>query len=159
MASIILRRWGWGRAPWTMHRRWDFTPQNLEFYAPKLGILRTKTSNFTRQNLGFYAPKLGILRAKTWDFRHQTLGFYAPKLGILRKKFGFYHQNLGFHPPKFGILRAKTWDFTFISHLASWLRTRRFSSLLFDPPEPQIIGKTQCFATFLPFRAPGSSFS
>ena len=26
------------------------------------------------------------------------------------------------------------------------------ASLLFDPPEPQIIGKTQCFATFLPFR-------
>ena len=32
------------------------------------------------------------------------------------------------------------------------------ASLLFDPPEPQIIGKTQCFATFLPFRVPGSSF-
>ena len=32
------------------------------------------------------------------------------------------------------------------------------ASLLFDPPEPQIIGKTQRFATFLPFRAPGSSF-
>ena len=32
------------------------------------------------------------------------------------------------------------------------------ASLLFDPLEPQIIGKTQCFATFLPFRAPGSSF-
>ena len=31
------------------------------------------------------------------------------------------------------------------------------ASLLFDP-ESQIIGKTQCFATFLPFRAPGSSF-
>ena len=30
--------------------------------------------------------------------------------------------------------------------------------LLFDPPEPQIIGKTQCFATFLPFRASASSF-
>ena len=30
--------------------------------------------------------------------------------------------------------------------------------LLFDPLEPQIIGKTQCFATFLPFRAPASSF-
>ena len=27
------------------------------------------------------------------------------------------------------------------------------ASLLFDPPAPQIIGKTQCFATFLPFRA------
>ena len=46
----------------------------------------------------------------------------------------------------------------FISHLARWLRTRRFSDLLFDPPEPQIIGKTQCFATFLPFRASASSF-
>ena len=33
------------------------------------------------------------------------------------------------------------------------------ASLLFDPPEPQIIGKTQCFATFLPFRASPSSFS
>ena len=33
------------------------------------------------------------------------------------------------------------------------------ASLLFDPPEPQIIGKTQCcFATFLPFRAAGPSF-
>ena len=32
------------------------------------------------------------------------------------------------------------------------------ASLLFDPREPQIIGTTQCFATFLPFRAPGSSF-
>ena len=32
------------------------------------------------------------------------------------------------------------------------------ASLLFDPPEPHIMGKTQCFATFLPFSAPGSSF-
>ena len=32
------------------------------------------------------------------------------------------------------------------------------ASLLFDPPEPQTIGKTQCFATFLPFRASASSF-
>ena len=31
------------------------------------------------------------------------------------------------------------------------------ASLLFDPPEPQIIGKTQCFATLLPFRVPASS--
>ena len=31
----------------------------------------------------------------------------------------------------------------FMSHLASWLRTRRFSEPTFDPPEPQIIGKTQ----------------
>ena len=32
------------------------------------------------------------------------------------------------------------------------------ASLLFDPPEPQIIRKTQWIATFLPFRASASSF-
>ena len=32
------------------------------------------------------------------------------------------------------------------------------ASLLFDPPEPQIIGNTQWIATFLPFRASASSF-
>ena len=32
------------------------------------------------------------------------------------------------------------------------------ASLLFDPPEPQIIGKTPCLATFLPFRASPSSW-
>ena len=32
------------------------------------------------------------------------------------------------------------------------------ASLFLDPSEPQIIGKTQCFATFLPFRASLSSF-
>ena len=31
-------------------------------------------------------------------------------------------------------------------------------SLLFDPSKPQIIGKTRCFATFLSFRAPVSSY-
>ena len=36
--------------------------------------------------------------------------------------------------------------------------TTALASLLFDHPEPQIIGKTHCFAAFLPFRAPGSSF-
>ena len=32
------------------------------------------------------------------------------------------------------------------------------ASLLFNPPESQITGKTQCFATFLPFLASASSF-
>ena len=32
------------------------------------------------------------------------------------------------------------------------------ASLLFNPPEPQNHEKTQSFATFLPFRAPASSF-
>ena len=41
----------------------------------------------------------------------------------------------------------------FISHLASWLRTRRFSEPTFRPS-----GALKCFATFLPFRASASSF-
>ena len=32
------------------------------------------------------------------------------------------------------------------------------ASLLFDPPQTQNHETTQCFATFLPFRAPASSF-
>ena len=47
---------------------------------------------------------------------------------------------------------------TFISHLASWLRTRRFSEPTFRPPEPQIIGKHSVSRLFLPFRASASSF-
>ena len=41
----------------------------------------------------------------------------------------------------------------FISPLNSYLRTRRFPSLLFDPAHPQIIEKTQHVATSLTFRA------
>ena len=37
----------------------------------------------------------------------------------------------------------------FISHLASWLRTRRFSDPVFDPPEPQITGKTRLSYLFV----------
>ena len=46
----------------------------------------------------------------------------------------------------------------FISHLPRWLRTRRFSEPTFRPSGATNIGKTQCFATFLPFRVPASSF-
>ena len=46
----------------------------------------------------------------------------------------------------------------FISHLARWLRTRRFSEPTFRPSGATNHQKTQCFATFLPFRASASSF-
>ena len=63
-----------------------------------------------------------------------------------------------------GVLYILTWECAsrhngaqfFISHLA-WLRTRRFSEPTFRPSGATIIGKTLCFATFLPFRAPASS--
>ena len=56
------------------------------------------------------------------------------------------------------VLRATTaCNFSFLIWPAS-SAPAALASLLFDPPEPQIIGKTQCFATFLPFLASASSF-
>ena len=60
-----------------------------------------------------------------------------------------------------GVLYILTWKCAsrhngvqfFIAPVASCSAPAALASLLFDPPEPQIIGKTQCFATFLPFRA------
>ena len=47
----------------------------------------------------------------------------------------------------------------FIPHLTTWLRTRRFSEPTFRPSgATNHWKKTQCFATFLLFHAPGSSF-
>ena len=43
-------------------------------------------------------------------------------------------------------------------HLSAGSAPAALASLLFDPPEPQIIGKTQCFATFLPLQQSASSF-
>ena len=55
-----------------------------------------------------------------------------------------------------GHRRAKFRDF--VHPLTESMLVAPLASLLFDPPEPQIIGKTRCFATFLPFRTPASSF-
>ena len=63
-------------------------------------------------------------------------------LYILTSKCGFYHNSVQF----------------FISHLARLLRTHRFSEPTFRPSRATDHWKTQCFATFLPFCAPGSSF-
>ena len=46
----------------------------------------------------------------------------------------------------------------FISHLPRWLRTRRFSEPTFRPSGATNMGIIYCFATFLPFRPPASSF-
>ena len=46
----------------------------------------------------------------------------------------------------------------FISHLARWLRTRRFSEPTFRPSGATNHWENTCFATMLPFRAPATSF-
>ena len=58
-----------------------------------------------------------------------------------------------------GALYILTWTCNFSSLIwPAGSAPAALASLLLDPPEPQIIGKTQCFATFLPFRAPGKFF-
>ena len=84
-------------------------------------------------------PNLVCLYILTWKCasRHNGVHFFD----ISTSKSGpnvvcFVHFDLGmcFAPQR----RA-------IFHLSSG------QLALFDPPEPQIVGKTQCFATFLPF--------
>ena len=65
-----------------------------------------------------------------------------------------------------GVLSILTWKCAsrhngvhfFMSHLASWLRTRRFSEPTFRPSGATNHWKTQWIATFLSFRASTSSF-
>ncbi len=58
---------------------------------------------------------------------------------------------LGLHVPSGNKERASHHSGVqfFISHLARWLRNRRFSKpTVFDPPDPQIIGKHHVFRNF-----------
>ena len=77
-------------------------------------------------------------------FRHVNLQKWSETVS-------FWHFWLG------NVLRATTACIFFISHLTTWLRTRRFSEPTLRPSGATNHWKTQWLATFLPFRAPGSS--
>ena len=79
--------------------------------------------------------------------RHNAMHFFnisTSKSGPALRCFVPFHFEIGCAPQ-----RRATFHVSAPAALAS---------LLFDPPEPQSHEKTQCFATFLPFRAPASSF-
>ena len=57
-----------------------------------------------------------------------------------------------------GVLYLFTWKCASCQNGVQFFIPAALASLLFDPPEPQIIGETQCFATFLPFLS-SDSFS
>ena len=99
---------------------------------------------------------------RTWCFVHFDLEMcFAPQRRALFRHCNFQKRSdaevfcicsLG------NVLRATT-ACTFSSLIwPAGSAPAALASLLFDPPELQIIGKTQCFATFLPFRASASSF-
>ena len=101
-------------------------------------------------------------------------------IGFDRRERYIYNINWIGRNPKFSIflrvttLVVRTWCVLYIltwkcaschngvqcsiSHLARWLRTRRFSEPTFRPSGASNHWKAQCFATLLPFRATGSSF-
>ena len=117
-----------------------------------------------------------VLRATTactfWTSRLPKVVRTPSVLYILTSKCASRHNGVHFFDiatskggRRWGVLYILTWKcasrhngvhFFDISTSKSGPRPPVFNTL-FDPPEPQIIGKTRCFATFLPFRASVSS--
>ena len=103
-------------------------------------VLRATTAcTFTTSQLMCFAPQRRAL------FRHRNVQKWSEPVVFCTFWLG-------------NVLRATT-ACTFSSLIwPAGSAPAALASLLFDPPEPQIIGKTQWIATFLPFRASASSF-
>ena len=119
-------------------------------------VLRTTTAcTFSTSQL----PKLLRTRQFLTHFtskcasRHNAVPFFdisTSKSGPALTCFVPFHFEIGFAPQRRATFHLSSSQMS--PHPAA------LASLLFNPPEPQNHEKTQCFATFLPFRAPASSF-
>ena len=118
-------------------------------------VLRATTAcTFLTSQLPKVVRRWGVLYILTWKCasRHNGVHFFD----MSTSKSGpdlvcFVHFDLEI------VLRATTaCNFSSLIWPAS-SAPAALASLLFDSPEPQIIGKTQWIATFLPFRASVSS--
>ena len=119
-------------------------------------VLRATTAcTFSTSQLPKVVRRWGVLYILTWKctLRHNGVHFF----NISTSKSG--PRMVCFVPFWVGnVLRATTaCNFSSLIWPAG-SAPAALASLLFDPPEPQIIGKTQWIATFLPFRASPSSF-
>ena len=155
------------------------------FWLPN--VLRATTAcTFSTSQLPKVLRSWGVLRILTWKCasRHNGVHFFdiatsksAPKL----RCFAHFDLEMCFAPQRralFRHLNFQKWSENGVL-CTFWLRNvlrattacnfssliwpagsapAALASLLFDPPEPQIIGKIQCFAAFLPFLASASSF-
>ena len=119
-------------------------------------VLRATTAcTFSASQLPKVVRRWGVLYILTSKCasRHNGMHFFdisTSKSGPRMVCFVHFHFAMCFAPQRRAIFHLSS------GQLAP--RPAALASLLFDPPEPQIIGKTQCFATFLPFRASASSF-
>ena len=157
----------------------------LTFWLPN--VLRATTAcTFSTSQLPKMLRSWGVLYIFTWKCasRHNGVHFFdisTSKSGPELVCFVHFDLEMCFAPQRLALFRylnCQKWSApllfcTFwLGNVLSATTACNFSSLvwpagsahaalaslLFDPPEPQIIGKTQCFATFLPFRASASSF-
>ena len=150
-------------------------------------VLRATTAcTFSTSQLPKVVRSWGVLDILTWKCasRHNGVHFFdisTSKSGPNLVCFGHFDLEMCFAPQRRALFRhlnfqkwsepGVLWTFwlenvlraTTACNFSSLIwpagsAPAALASLLFEPPEPQIIGKTQCFATFLPFRASASSF-
>ena len=117
-------------------------------------VLRATTAcTFLTSQLPKVVRTPGVFNILTWKCasRHNGVHFFdisTTKSGPELVCFVHFDLEICFAPQRRAIFHLSSGQMAAPAALAS---------LLLDPPEPQIIGKAQCFATFLPFRAPASS--
>ena len=150
-------------------------------------MLRAATAcTFSTSQLPKVVRTWCVLYILTWKcaLRHKGMHFFdisTSKSGPTLKCFVHFDLEMCFTPQRRALFRHRNfqkWSGTEVFCAFSLRNVLRattacnFSSLIwpagsapaalaslpFDPPEPQIIGKTQCAAAFLPFRASASSF-
>ena len=114
-------------------------------------VLRaTMACTFSTSQLPIVAQTCGVLYILTWKCasRHNGVHFFdisKSKSGPRMVCFVHFDFEMCFAPQRRALFQAGS-------------APAALASLLFDPPEPQTIGKTPWIATFLPFRASVSSF-
>ena len=165
------------------HRNFQKWSENGVFCTFWLGhVLRATTAcTFSTSQLPKVVRRWGVLYILTWKCasRHNGVHFFdisTSKSGPTLKCFVHFDLEMCFAPQRRALFRhlnfqkrsdAEVFCTFWLGNVLRATTACNFSSLLwpagsapaalasllFDPPEPQIIGKTQCFATFLPFRA------
>ena len=132
-------------------------------------VLRTTTAcTFSTSQLPKVVRQWCVLYILTWKCtsRHNGVHFFdisTSKSGLYMVCFVHFDFEMCFAPQRralFRHLNFQKWSENGV-FCTFWLRNALCATTactFSTPPEPQIIGKTQCFATFLPFRAPASSF-
>ena len=139
------------RRPLFGHLNFQKWSENGVFCTFSLGnVLRATTAcTFWTSQLPKVVREWCVLYILTWKCasRHNGVHF----LDISTAKSGphlvcFVHFDLEvcFAPQRRAIVH--------LSSVPAGSAPAALASLLFDPPEPQIMGKTQCLGTFLPFR-------